>query len=134
MPTVVPLDELASSIEGIHRREPGHATTLVGLTGIDGCRKGYIAAILTRQLVTRGHRVASLNVDGWLNLPATRFSDRDPAEHFYRHAIRFDEMFQPGVAARANDRLGARGRGTRGGDRHHHRPHTYAFSVSTSSS
>jgi len=37
--------------------------------------------------------VAVLNVDGWLNLPTVRFCDVSPAEHFYRHAIRFEEMF-----------------------------------------
>src|SRR5262249_32397542 len=29
----------------------------------------------------------------WLNLPATRFSQSNPGEHFYHHAFRFDEMF-----------------------------------------
>lgn len=66
---------------------------LVALTGIDGCGKGYVTAGLARALATTGHRVATLNVDGWLNLPATRFNEDCPAEHFYRHAIRFDEMF-----------------------------------------
>ncbi|MFY9736427.1 MAG: hypothetical protein WAL02_15055, partial [Rhodoplanes sp.] len=36
---------------------------------------------------------ANINIDGWLNLPDKRFSDKNPAEHFYLHAIRFDEMF-----------------------------------------
>lgn len=32
-------------------------------------------------------------MDGWLNLPAVRFSPSDPAAHFYRHALRLDDMF-----------------------------------------
>jgi uridine kinase len=32
-------------------------------------------------------------VDGWLNLPSRRFSPANPAEHFYGHSIRFEEMF-----------------------------------------
>jgi uridine kinase len=38
-------------------------------------------------------RVAAINIDGWLNLPDKRFSPSNPAEHFYLHAIRFEEMF-----------------------------------------
>jgi uridine kinase len=44
-------------------------------------------------LESRGLRVATINIDGWLNLPAMRFDPADPAEHFYRHAIRFEAMF-----------------------------------------
>ena len=32
-------------------------------------------------------------MDGWLNLPSTRFSRLNPAEHFYVHALRLDTMF-----------------------------------------
>jgi hypothetical protein len=32
-------------------------------------------------------------VDRWLNIPSTRFSADNPAEHFYDHAIRFKGMF-----------------------------------------
>ncbi|HEX6383276.1 MAG TPA: uridine kinase [Anaerolineae bacterium] len=34
-----------------------------------------------------------INIDGWLNLPPKRFSKDRPGEHFYHHAIRFEEMF-----------------------------------------
>jgi len=44
-------------------------------------------------LVALDLRVALINIDGWLNLPPVRFNPSNPAEHFYRHAIRFDEMF-----------------------------------------
>jgi len=37
--------------------------------------------------------VANINIDGWLNLPARRFSQDRPGEHFYEHAIRFEELF-----------------------------------------
>jgi uridine kinase len=40
-----------------------------------------------------GIRAVLLGSDGWLNLPAIRFSKDHPAEHFYSHALRFDEMF-----------------------------------------
>jgi uridine kinase len=48
---------------------------------------------MRRELDSRGLRIALIHIDGWLNLPETRFSRENPAEHFYRHAIRFDEMF-----------------------------------------
>lgn len=66
---------------------------LVGISGIDGAGKGFIAAHIAESLETRGIRTAVINVDGWLNLPYVRFSKRDPAAHFYQHAIRFDQMF-----------------------------------------
>ena len=33
-----------------------------------------------------------VGIDGWLNLPEKRFSQTQPAEHFYANAFRFDEM------------------------------------------
>lgn len=72
---------------------PGQRSVLVAITGIDGCGKGYFAAQLKRQLATQGVRAAIISVDGWLNLPHVRFDSSNPAEHFYLHAIRFDEMF-----------------------------------------
>jgi uridine kinase len=74
------------------RTEPGRSL-LVGVSGIDGSGKGYMAARLARALEARAQRVAPINVDGWLNLPARRFSAVRPAEHFYAHAIRFEELF-----------------------------------------
>ena len=68
--------------------------TLVAISGIDGAGKGYVAARLAARLERRGQRVALVGVDGWLNLPSIRFSETDPAGHFYRHAIRFEEMFE----------------------------------------
>src|SRR5262249_45025356 len=38
-------------------------------------------------------RSALIHVDGWLNLPPVRFSRERPAEQFYQHAFRFEEMF-----------------------------------------
>jgi uridine kinase len=72
---------------------PAERSALVAITGIDGCGKGYIAAQLLKQLAAQAVRTAIISVDGWLNLPHVRFDRSNPAEHFYRHAIRFDEMF-----------------------------------------
>jgi len=72
----------------------GQRSLLVGLSGIDGSGKGYAAAVLAAKLADRGIRVANINVDGWLNLPSTRFSSVNPGKHFYDHALRLDEMFE----------------------------------------
>ena len=44
-------------------------------------------------LQARGIRGALIGIDGWLNLPNRRFGRDNPAEHFYLHALRFEEMF-----------------------------------------
>ena len=75
-------------------RIPLDRALLVTISGIDGCGKGYVAAGLGRSLEGAGVRVAALGIDGWLNLPHVRFSRERPAEHFYVHAIRFEEMFE----------------------------------------
>lgn len=72
---------------------PRERAALVAVSGIDGCGKGWLTRKIVDDLQARGINAANINIDGWLNLPAKRFSDKNPAEHFYLHAIRFDEMF-----------------------------------------
>ena len=67
---------------------------LVGISGIDASGKGCKTAKLEEFLAQKGFRVANINVDGWLNLPAVRFSQTNPAANFYENAIRFAEMFE----------------------------------------
>jgi uridine kinase len=63
------------------------------VSGIDGCGKGYIASQLEAHLAQHGIPSVVINVDNWLNLPEKRFDREAPAENFYQHAIRFDELF-----------------------------------------
>jgi uridine kinase len=67
---------------------------LVGISGIDGSGKGFVTARLTKVLLPRSLNVAVISADDWLNLPNVCFNPRNYAEHFYEHAIRFDEMFR----------------------------------------
>lgn len=76
------------------RRLPVERAALVAISGIDASGKGYLTAGLAEALQARGYRVANINIDGWLNLPHVRFNRNHPAEHFYLHAIRFDDMFR----------------------------------------
>lgn len=76
------------------RREiPARRALLAGLSGIDGAGKGYVGRLIARHCQLAGIRLALLNVDGWLNLPDVRFSEKDPAGCFYENALRLDEMF-----------------------------------------
>jgi len=72
---------------------PSQRSVLTAITGIDGCGKGYVTARIVDALQTKGVRAVAINIDGWLNLPNRRFDASNPAEHFYLHAIRFEEMF-----------------------------------------
>jgi len=73
---------------------PPERALLVGISGIDASGKGFIASRVAESLGAKAGNVALIGVDGWLNLPQVRFHDQNPAEHFYRHALRLDEMFQ----------------------------------------
>lgn len=66
---------------------------LVAISGIDGAGKGYITRKMAELLVRQNLKIATINIDGWLNLPNQRFSALQPAQHFYDHAIRFNELF-----------------------------------------
>jgi uridine kinase len=71
----------------------GRKARLIAISGIDGSGKGYVAARLADRLTDKGHQVAVIAADGWLNLPHVRFGDDEPGAHFYAHAFRFEEMF-----------------------------------------
>ena len=87
------LEAVVAEILATRGRVPAARSALVAVTGIDGCGKGYVTARIVDALGARGTRAVGLNIDGWLNLPAVRFSETDPAEHFYRNAVRFDQLF-----------------------------------------
>lgn len=89
-----------SSIEEVSRKILERRTNisdtrslLVGVSGIDGCGKGYLAKQLQAHLALHGVIPAILNIDGWLNLPQKRFDQNAPAVNFYENAIRLDQFF-----------------------------------------
>ncbi len=85
-----PIEAILSKRDDV---SPGRSV-LVGITGIDGSGKGYLSQKIVAALGVRGLKVAAINVDGWLNLPHKRFNSGNPAQYFYDHAIRFEEMLQ----------------------------------------
>ncbi len=87
------IPKLVDQIVALRRSIAAARSALVAVSGIDGSGKGFLSGRLIEALRATGLLAAGINVDGWLNLPPVRFSPSDPAEHFYRHAIRFTELF-----------------------------------------
>jgi uridine kinase len=89
-----PIDDIVRKILERRSRVPDTRSVLVGISGIDGCGKGYLARQFEARLALHGVTPAIVNVDGWLNLPEKRFDQSAPAKNFYENAIRFDEFFK----------------------------------------
>lgn len=87
------MDEVIRKILERRASVPDTRSLLVGISGIDGCGKGYLAGQFQAHLAMHGVIAGIVNVDGWLNLPEKRFDPTAPAENFYENAIRFDEFF-----------------------------------------
>src|SRR5213079_3189964 len=87
------LDFLTSKIVATRTEKSAEQAVLVGISGIDAGGKGFITEKIAQRLQELGWRVATINADDWLNLPEVCLSRHKPAEHFYEHAMRFDEMF-----------------------------------------
>ena len=90
---MVNIDDVVAKILGQRAAIPVEFSLLVGVSGIDGSGKGYVAKQIEARLALHSVAAANINVDGWLNLPDKRFDALAPAEHFYENAIRFDELF-----------------------------------------
>ncbi|MGQ0721706.1 MAG: uridine kinase [Candidatus Eiseniibacteriota bacterium] len=88
------LGDVVERIFACRRSLPADRSVLVAVTGIDGCGKGWVTSRLLEALAAIGIRAVGISVDGWLHLPDRRFHDTQPAQHFYLHAVRFDEMFE----------------------------------------
>jgi uridine kinase len=88
------LEPVADAILARRASVPPTESILAAVSGIDGCGKGYVTARLVAELKERDIHAVGINVDGWLNLPSRRFSSERPAEHYYQHAIRFEDMFE----------------------------------------
>lgn len=98
------IEEVVNRIRERREKLPKNRSLLVGVSGIDGCGKGYVAAQIEAHLALHAVASAVINVDGWLNLPDRRFDPNEPAKHFYAHAIRFEELFDQLVIPLRNHR------------------------------
>ena len=89
---MIGIDEIVRQILERRASVPDTRSLLVGISGIDGSGKGYLAAQLEAHLALHAVTAAVVNVDGWLNLPEKRLDRSAPAENFYKNAIRFDDF------------------------------------------
>ena len=69
------------------------ASLLVAISGIDGSGKSTMAQQIVERLKSRGLNAVSIGLDAWHHPPEKRFNKDTPAQHFYNHAFRFDELF-----------------------------------------
>jgi uridine kinase len=106
-PRPVTLPALVDLLQAARQTHDPARALLIGLSGIDGAGKGWVARQLQIALTERGFRLAVLSVDDWLNLPHVRFAPHRPALHFYTHALRLEDfratLLQPLQATRSVD-------------------------------
>lgn len=90
------MKDLGAAADRVARTAAGANPTravLVAISGIDASGKGALALSLAQQLQARGLKTALIALDPWHEPQSVRFSSRQPAEHFYTHAFRWDELF-----------------------------------------
>jgi uridine kinase len=87
------LASLIATIIDSRNRVSSMRALLVGISGVDGSGKGFVSARLADALRAQSINVAVIAADDWLNLPHVCIDPDNPAEHFYEHALRLDEMF-----------------------------------------
>jgi uridine kinase len=92
--SVLPWTRVVEAIARKRGADVPNRAVLVGISGIDGSGKGFVAAKLANALRAESLNVAVISADDWLNLPNVHFNPQNYAEHFYKHAIRSDEMFE----------------------------------------
>lgn len=86
--------DLCRRIQIIRQQTPVQRATLIGISGIDASGKGYFSKQIADALSSQRLRVALVNVDHWVTLPSQRFSQTEPAKHFYKNGLRLDAMWE----------------------------------------
>ena len=76
---------------------------LVAISGIDASGKGSLASRLSTNLKRLGMNVATIGIDPWQTAPVLRQEAADPAEHFYLHGYRFEDLFERVIEPLRND-------------------------------
>src|SRR5882724_10571570 len=89
-----PVNDLCRRIQIIRQQTPIQRATLIGISGIDASGKGYFSKLIADALTMQRLRVALVNVDHWVTLPSQRFSQTEPAKHFYENGLRLDAMWE----------------------------------------
>ena len=91
MKAAATLQTVVIEILAARKTVPAERSVLAAISGIDAGGKGYFTERLVPALEKQGVRAVHISVDAWLNID--RFNPTNPPEHYYNHAIRFEEMF-----------------------------------------
>lgn len=94
MEKLEPISRIVDAIAVRAATRPGEGSLLVAISGIDGSGKSTIAPRMVERLEERGLHTVLISLDAWHHPPERRFSKEDPAQHFYDHAFRFEELFR----------------------------------------
>ena len=93
-PAAENLSSLVDDIDRACTRTAQGRAAVVAISGIDASGKGTLAAKVARAMEGRRRRVALVGLDPWHQPRHIRFSERDPAPHFYANAFRFEALFE----------------------------------------
>jgi len=96
--------DLADVIAYRRLESKSNRALLVAISGIDASGKGSLAWRLSTNLKRLGMNVATIGIDPWQTSPALRQEAADPAEHFYLHGYRFEDLFEWVVEPLRRDR------------------------------
>ena len=96
--------DLADVIAYRRLESKSNRALLVAISGIDASGKGSLASRLSTNLKRLGMNVATIGIDPWQTSPALRQEAADPAEHFYLHGYRFEDLFEWVVEPLRRDR------------------------------
>ncbi len=83
------IEEAIRKRSGKRRRD---GCLLAAISGIHGSGKSSLAARVVRDLRAAGYGTAGISLDPWRSL-SDPHPGSDPAEHFYLHAFRVQELF-----------------------------------------
>lgn len=87
------IQNAVNKISEMCSQTPTERSLLVAISGIDGSGKGLVANEIQNSLQTQGYKVALIGLDVWHNTQDIRFSETNPAQHFYDNAFRWDQVF-----------------------------------------
>jgi uridine kinase len=86
-------DEVIELIASRRQELSRTASLLVAISGIDASGKSTLARQIVEGLKSQGLNAAMIGLDAWHHPSEKRFNEKSPAQHFYDHAFRFDELF-----------------------------------------
>lgn len=98
------LSSLASAIVTAAASVAPRRALLVGISGIGGSGKGYLAQRLVEHLRAGGQSVALIPGDDWLAAPSARFDRLRSPENYYQRAMRLDDLYARLIVPLVRDR------------------------------